>query len=76
MALIPILFFLAVVLLGAFQKTNVGVLAFGIGMIAVRVCSMTGELSLSDTDLVNAVSVSTFVMLAGITLLFAVINST
>lgn len=76
MALVSILFFLAVILLGAFRKTNVGVLAFGIGMIAVRVCSMTGEFSLTDTDLVKAVSASTFVMLAGITLLFAVINST
>jgi di/tricarboxylate transporter len=76
MALISILFFLAVILLGAFRKTNVGVLAFGIGMLAVRVCSATGEFSLTDTTLVKAVSSSTFVMLAGITLLFAVINST
>lgn len=76
MALVSILFFLAVILLGAFRKTNVGVLAFGIGMIAVRVCSMTGEFALTDTELVKAVSASTFVMLAGITLLFAVINST
>ncbi len=76
MALVSILFFLAVILLGAFRKTNVGVLAFGIGMIAVRVCSATGEFTLTDTDLVKAVSASTFVMLAGITLLFAVINST
>ena len=75
-ALVSILFFLMVILLGAFRKTNVGVLAFGIGMIAVRVCSATGEFSLTDTDLVKAVSTSTFVMLAGITLLFAVINST
>ncbi len=76
MALISILFFLAVILLGAFRKTNVGVLAFGIGLLAVRVCSATGEFSLTDTTLVKAVSTSTFVMLAGITLLFAVINST
>lgn len=75
MAVISILFFVAVILLGFFRKTNVGILAFGLGMVAVRVCSSTGEFSLTDATLVKAVSSSTFVMLAGITLLFAVINS-
>lgn len=76
MALVSVLFFVAVILLGAFRKTNVGILAFGMGLLAVRVCSVTGEFALDDTTLVSAVSSSTFVMLAGITLLFAVINST
>ncbi len=76
MALVSILFFVAVILIGAIRKTNVGVLAFGMGMLAVRVCSSTGEFSMTDSTIVKAVSSSTFVMLAGITLLFAVINST
>lgn len=70
MDVLSIVIFLAVIVLAFWRKSNVGVVALGIGVIAVRIFGLT------DKDLIGGVSASMFVTLVGITLLFALINST
>ena len=52
------------------DRINVGVLALAVGVIAVRV------FGLNDKVLIGAISSSMLATLVGITLLFAIINST
>ena len=70
MDLIALLLFIAVILVSFFRKSNAGLLALAVGAIAVRI------FSLSDKDLIGAISSSMFTVLAGITLLFVAVNST
>lgn len=65
-----LLVFIAVIAVAFFRKNNIGILALGTGVIAVRL------FGLSDRDLLGAISVSLFTTLVGITLLFAVITKT
>lgn len=70
MAIPALLIFVAVIAVAFFKKMNVGVLALAVGAIAVRIFGLT------DKDLLVGISVSLFATLVGITLLFAIINST
>ena len=70
MDILSLVIFLAVIVLAFVRKCNVGIVALGVGVIAVRV------LGLTDKALISGVSASMFVTLVGITLLFALINST
>ncbi|NLG86563.1 MAG: hypothetical protein GX489_05025 [Firmicutes bacterium] len=70
MDLIALILFIVVIAVSFFRKSNAGILAFAIGAIAVRIFSLT------DKDLLGAISTSMFTILVGITLLFAAINST
>lgn len=70
MDILALVLFLGVIVLAFIKKVNVGVLSLAIGTIAVRLFSM------KDGDLISGVSSSMFVTLVGITLLFAVVNST
>jgi len=68
--LIALILFIVVIAVSFLKKTNAGILAFAIGAIAVRIFSLT------DKDLIGAISTSMFSILVGITLLFVAINST
>ncbi len=70
MDLIALILFIVVIAVSFLKKTNAGILAFAIGAIAVRIFSLT------DKDLIGAISTSMFSILVGITLLFVAINST
>lgn len=70
MDVIALVLFLGVIILAFFRKTNVGILALAVGVIAVRVLGM------SDKALYGAISTSMFTTLVGITLLFAIVNAT
>lgn len=70
MDLLSLIIFLAVIVLAFLRKSNVGIVALGVGVIAVRIFGLT------DKNLIAGVSSSMFVTLVGITLLFALINST
>ena len=70
MDVLSLIIFLAVIVLAFVRKSNVGIVALGIGVIAVRIFGLT------DKNLIAGVSSSMFVTLVGITLLFALINST
>ncbi len=70
MDIIALVLFLVVIILAFIRKVNVGVLALATGVIAVRIFGMT------DKDLISGISTSMFATLVGITLLFAIINST
>ena len=70
MAIISIVLFIATIILAFVRKNNIGVLAMAIGVIAVRIFGLT------DKDLINGVSVSLFVTLVGITLLFSIVTNT
>ncbi len=70
MDLLSLVIFLAVILVAFFRKVNVGVLALGVGVIAVRI------FGLSDGALISGISTSMFMTLVGITFLFAVVSST
>lgn len=70
MDVLSLILFIVVIALAFFRKNNIGVLALAAGVVAVRLFGM------NDKALIGAVSVSLFVTLVGITLLFAVITST
>lgn len=70
MDVLSLILFIIVIALAFFRKNNIGVLALAVGVVAVRLFGM------NDRALIGAVSVSLFVTLVGITLLFAVITST
>ena len=70
MDVLSLIIFLAVIVLAFLRKSNVGIVALGVGVIAVRIFGLT------DKNLIAGVSSSMFVTLVGITLLFALINST
>lgn len=70
MDIIALLMFLGVIIIAFIKKINVGVLALAVGVIAVRV------FGLNDKVLIGAISSSMLATLVGITLLFAIINST
>ncbi|MCC0633531.1 SLC13 family permease [Clostridioides sp. ZZV15-6388] len=70
MDVIALLLFLGVIILAFVRKNNAGILALAIGVIAVRIFGM------DDKDLYGAISNSMFTTLVGITLLFAIVNST
>lgn len=70
MDVVALILFLLIILLAFFRRTNAGILAFAIGVIAVRL------FGLADKDLLAGVSSSMFCTLVGLTLLFGVINST
>ncbi|NCB50789.1 MAG: hypothetical protein EOM54_02735 [Clostridia bacterium] len=70
MDVVALIIFLGAIFLAFLRKKNVGVLALAIGVIAVRI------LGLTDKDLYGSISSSMFTTLVGITLLFAVVNST
>ncbi|HBG5346329.1 TPA: hypothetical protein KQG29_003778 [Clostridioides difficile] len=70
MDIIALLLFLGVIIIAFVRKNNAGILALAIGVIAVRVFGM------DDKDLYGAISNSMFTTLVGITLLFAIVNST
>lgn len=70
MDILALVLFLGVIVLAFIRKTNVGVLALAVGVLAVRLFSMT------DKDLLGGISSSMFATLVGITLLFAVVNYT
>lgn len=70
MDVLSLILFIVVIALAFFRKNNIGVLALAVGVVAVRLFGM------NDRALIGAVSVSLFVTLVGITLLFAVITST
>jgi len=61
--LIALILFIVVIAVSFLKKTNAGILAFAIGAIAVRIFSLT------DKDLIGAISTSMFSILVGITLL-------
>lgn len=66
LALISLLILIAVILIGFFKKTNVGLLA----ILAVTIFgALIGE---SDSDIIGGFSASTFVMLLGVSFLCAV----
>jgi di/tricarboxylate transporter len=66
LALISLLILIAVILIGFFKKTNVGLLA----ILAVTIFgALIGE---SDSDIIGGFSSSTFVMLLGVSFLCAV----
>lgn len=66
LALISLLILIAVILIGFFKKTNVGLLA----ILAVTIFgALIGE---SDSDIISGFSSSTFVMLLGVSFLCAV----
>ncbi|MGB7605876.1 MAG: SLC13 family permease [Lutisporaceae bacterium] len=68
--LLTLILFIVVVLVGFFKKMNVGILAIAVAVIAGRVFGV------SDKEIISSFSVSLFVTLVGITLLFAVVNQT
>lgn len=70
MDVIALLLFLGVIIIAFVRKNNAGILALAIGVIAVRIFGM------DDKDLYGAISNSMFTTLVGITLLFAIVNST
>lgn len=70
MDVISLVIFIAVIIIAFVRKLNVGVLSLAVGVIAVRIFGLT------DSALTSGVSSSTFVMLFGITFLFAVVSST
>ena len=70
MAVLSIVLFFAAIALAFLRKNNIGVLAIAIGVIAVHI------FGLAEKDLISGVSVSLFVTLAGITLLFSIITNT
>ncbi len=70
MDIIALLLFLGVIIIAFVRKNNAGILALAIGVIAVRIFGM------DDKDLYGAISNSMFTTLVGITLLFAIVNST
>lgn len=70
MDVLALVIFLGVIILAFIRKINIGVLALAVGVLAVRVFGMT------DSNLISGISSSMFTTLVGITLLFAVINST
>lgn len=70
MDIVALIIFLGAIVLAFLRKKNVGVLALAVGVIAVRLFGLT------DKDLYGSISSSMFTTLVGITLLFAVVNST
>ena len=70
MDVVALILFLVVIIIAFIKKMNVGVLALAVGVIAVRIFGMT------DKDLIAGISTSMFATLVGITLLFAIINTT
>ncbi|HBF9944515.1 hypothetical protein GSQ24_05815 [Clostridioides difficile] len=70
MDIIALLLFLGVIIIAFVRKNNAGILALAIGVIAVRIFGM------DDKELYGAISNSMFTTLVGITLLFAIVNST
>lgn len=70
MDVVALILFLVVIIIAFVKKMNVGVLALAVGVIAVRIFGMT------DKDLIAGISTSMFATLTGITLLFAIINTT
>lgn len=70
MDILALVLFLGVILVAFIRKTNVGVLALAAAVIAVRIFGM------ADKDILSGISSSMFATLVGITLLFAVVNST
>lgn len=70
MDLVAILIFLGVIVIAFIRKNNVGLIALAAGAIAVRIFGLT------DKALIAGISASMFTTLVGITLLFAIINST
>lgn len=70
MDVIALLIFLGTIIIAFIRKINVGVLALAVGVVAVRI------FGLEESALISAISSSMFATLVGITLLFAIINST
>ncbi|MBS1402820.1 MAG: hypothetical protein HPZ79_07535 [Oscillospiraceae bacterium] len=70
MDVIALILFLVVIVLAFLRKTNVGILALAIGTIAVKLFGLT------DKDLISGISSSMFCIMAGLTLLFSIINNT
>lgn len=70
MDVLSLVIFLGVILIAFVRKINVGILALAAGVFTVRLLGM------KDSDLVSGLSSSMFATLVGITLLFAVVNST
>ncbi|MFL8672843.1 SLC13 family permease [Clostridioides sp. GD02404] len=70
MDIIALILFLGVIVLAFVRKNNAGILALAVGVIAVRIFGM------DEKELYGAISNSMFTTLVGITLLFAIVNST
>ena len=70
MAVLSLIAFVAVIVLAFFRKNNIGVLAIGIGVIAIRYFGIT------DKEFYSSISISLFTTLTGITLLFSIITNT
>lgn len=70
MEILSLLLLLVVIILGFLRKTNMGILAFAVGAIAVRFFGLT------DKILIGCINVSLFVTLFGITLLFTIVKKT
>lgn len=75
MDVLALILFLGVIILAFLRKTNVGILALAIGVIAVRIFAVSNP-DMTDKALIGGVSSSMFVTLVGITLLFAIVNDT
>lgn len=65
-----LIIFFVVIIIAFVRDVNGGILALGVGMIAVRIFGLT------DKDLLGGISGSMFAQLVGINLLFAIIGST
>ena len=68
--ILSLIIFIVVIILAFLRKSNVGVIALAVGVIAVRL------FGLADKNLLAGVSASMFITLFGITLLFEIISQT
>lgn len=70
MDIVALIIFVATIAIAFIRNVNIGVLALAIGAIAVRI------FGLDDKELIAGISVSLFVTLVGITLLFTIVTQT
>lgn len=70
MDIVALILFVLTIVLAFVRKINIGIVALAVGAIAVRI------FGLKDKDILDGVSVSLFITLAGITLLFSIVTQT
>ena len=69
-AVVSIILFFGAIIAAFLLKNNIGVFAMTVGVIAVHLFGLT------ESDLINGISVTLFTTLTGITLLFSIITKT
>ncbi|QUH18522.1 hypothetical protein HYG84_00450 [Alkaliphilus sp. B6464] len=68
MGLISLILLFVVIVIGFLRKTNVGILAIAASLIVGRLAGIT------DKEIISGFSSSLFIMLAGVTYLFSIVN--